>query len=466
MKHVGYREDIDALRGVAVLLVVIYHSFPQFLPGGFIGVDVFFVISGYLITSIMLLSLQQRDFSLTEFYARRVRRLFPSLITVLVFSVVLGWLVLFPDEYKQLGEHVSKSVVFWLNFTLINEVNYFDVESHYKPLLHLRTLSVEEQYYLVWPLLLLLFLKWNGKPVYLFSIVFIVSLSANLYFVQDYTQEAYYHTLSRFWQLSTGSLLAIVLINMQVSANRFLMLSGLIVIILSAVIIDSETVYPGYWAMLPVLGAVMLILSNAKLPTYMGLSKLGLISYPLYLWHWVLISFLYIYLGRKPSDIALVSVVTLSIILSYLTYQYIEKVRYKKRATRPLVLSLVLVGFFGFYISQNQGIAERSNISYFVESAVQFKRTSAQDYGCIEYSNKLLGEKQTFNYCRSSNLDKDKLIAIIGDSHASVLFTGISEVALKNGYGTILLANSSCPPLKGFLWGKNPKEVSECKLKI
>ena len=155
MKNIPYRKDIDSLRGLSVLLVLFYHAFPEIIPGGFIGVDIFFVISGYLISSIILLSINNNDFLLIEFYARRIRRLFPALITVLLFSLVIGWLILYPEEYEQLGQHVSKSVIFLLNFELINEVGYFDVESHYKPLLNLWTLSVEEQYYLIWPLIML-----------------------------------------------------------------------------------------------------------------------------------------------------------------------------------------------------------------------------------------------------------------------------------------------------------------------
>jgi peptidoglycan/LPS O-acetylase OafA/YrhL len=466
MKKVIYREDIDALRGIAVLLVVIYHSFPDSLPGGFIGVDIFFVISGYLITSIILKSLQQNDFTLSEFYARRIRRLFPSLITVLIFVLVIGWLVLFPEEYKQLGDHISNSVIFVLNFTLIDEANYFDVASHYKPLLHLWTLSVEEQYYLLWPIMLLIFLKLNSKPLYLFSIVFILSLFANLYFIKDYTQETYYHTLSRFWQLSTGSLLAVTLLNKQIGSNRILLVLGVIVIFLSAFMISSEVLYPGYWALLPVIGASLLIVANSQLPTYLGLSKIGLISYPLYLWHWVLISMLYIYLGRRPGFIPMVLAVILSFIVSYLTYKYIEKLRYNANSTPYLVVSLVIVGLVGLFIHKYQGMPERGNIAYFEGAAVQFKRTAQKDDECIQYSNALLDEEHIFNYCRSANLGKDRIVAIIGDSHASVLFTGIAKEALDYGFGTILLANSSCPPLKGFLWGKNPKEVSECKRKI
>jgi len=465
MKHLKYREDIDALRGIAVALVVIYHAFPYLIPGGFIGVDIFFVISGYLITSIMLLSIRNNEFSLATFYARRIRRLFPALLTVLTFTLLVGWLILFPDEYKQLGEHVSKSVIFWLNFTLIDEVGYFDIESHYKPLLHLWTLSVEEQYYLIWPLLLLVFLKFSKYPVYLFGLVTVASLFANLYFASDYTQETYYHTFTRFWQLSAGSLLAVILSNTEPKQNRPMFIFGVIIIVLSASIINSEVVYPSYWAILPVLGAVMVILANTQLPTYMGFSKLGLISYPLYLWHWVLISFVYIYLGRQPSTFTLMVAILMSFLLSYLTCRYIERLRYKKKSTPYLIISLVLVGVVGLYIKTQSGMPERNHISYFVDSSIQFKRLPAKDDTCLEYSEQWLKGKPLFNYCRSQNINRDRLIAIVGDSHSHVLFPGIANLADKSGYGTILLANSSCPPFKGFMWGSNSKEIAECQIK-
>lgn len=470
MQHIKYREDIDALRGLAVLLVVIYHAFPEILPGGFIGVDVFFVISGYLITSIILLSINRGDFSLKEFYARRIRRLFPALITVLLFVLGLGWLVLFPEEYQQLGSHVANSVIFILNFELINEVGYFDVDSHYKPLLHLWTLSVEEQYYLLWPLIILLFLKINKHPGYFLGFLFIASLSANLYFSQGYTQETYYHTLTRFWQLAAGSLLAVWLINHQSNLNYFggklTMWGGAILISLSAVFIDSQMIYPGYLAILPVVGALMIIIANSRLKQYAGLVKLGLISYPLYLWHWVFISFLYIYLGRKPETLALVLAVVLSLIFAYLTFKYIEQLRYQKRVTPYLITVLVIIGLTGVYVEQKKGLPDRQSMDNFTEANVQFKRTPAKDDLCIGYTNELLEDQQTFNYCRASALDKKKLIAIIGDSHAHVLFPGISALANSYDYGTILLANSSCPTLQGFEWRRNFKEVEACKVKI
>ena len=476
MKYIPYREDIDALRGLAVFLVVVYHAFPKLLPGGFIGVDVFFVISGYLITSIIFLSIHNNDFSLKEFYARRIRRLFPALATVLLFALGFGWLVLFPEEYQQLGKHVTKSVIFLLNFALINEINYFDVESHYKPLLNLWTLSIEEQYYIFWPLIILFFFKIKKNPGYILLLAFIISFSVNVYFAKDYSQKVYYHTLTRFWQLAAGSLLAIWLINYKVLQNTnnrkvkiFVGGGGVALIAVGALWIDGQMVYPGLLAIVPVLGAAMVIISNIRLKQYCGFVKLGLISYPLYLWHWVIISFLYIYLGRKPETFVLVLAVLLSLIFAYLTYKYIEKLRYQKLSTLYLIILLIIVGIFGFYIKEKKGLPDRSNIKSYKEQLHFFKRAIAKDETCINYSSSLLGHKQNFDYCRAdidtANKTK-KIIAIIGDSHASVLFSGISKVAQSKGYETILLANSSCPTLKGFEWGHNNLEIDACKKKI
>jgi peptidoglycan/LPS O-acetylase OafA/YrhL len=475
MKYIPYREDIDALRGLAVLLVVVYHAFPELIPGGFIGVDVFFVISGYLITSIIFFSIKNNNFSLKEFYARRIRRLFPALITVLLVVLLLGWLVLFPEEYEQLGRHVTKSVIFLLNFSLIKEINYFDVESHYKPLLNLWTLSIEEQYYLFWPLIILFFFKIKKNPSYFLVLAFIISLFINVYFAKDYSQKVYYHTLTRFWQLAAGSLLAVWLTNYKVLQNTnnsikiFVGGGGLILIVFGALWIDGQMVYPGLLAIVPVLGAALVIISNIKLKQYFGFVKLGLISYPLYLWHWVIISFLYIYLGRKPEVFALVLAVLLSLTFAHLTHKYIEQFRYQKSSTPYLILLLIIVGLFGFYIKEKNGLPDRSNMQNYVKKIQHLKREPPKDDTCVNYSRGLLDSEQTFDYCRA-DLDikskAKKLIAVIGDSHANVLFAGISKVARSKGYEVILLANSSCPTLKGFEWGNNNLEIDNCKKKI
>jgi len=156
-----YRPDVDGLRAIAVLAVVGYHAFPDLVPGGFVGVDVFFVVSGYLITGLILGSLERGRFSFAEFYARRVKRIFPALIAVLLSCGALGWFVLLPDEYRQLGKHVAAGAGFVSNFMLWREADYFDVLSDLKPLLHLWSLGIEEQFYIVWPILLYAF--WRRR---------------------------------------------------------------------------------------------------------------------------------------------------------------------------------------------------------------------------------------------------------------------------------------------------------------
>ncbi len=152
--HLAYRPDIDGLRALAVCVVVVYHAFPDFFPGGFIGVDIFFVISGFLITTLIYSELSTNHFSFLNFYIRRIKRIFPALITVLVFCFAFGWFNLLADEFKQLGLHIVGSASFTSNFILWNESNYFDVTSYQKPLLHLWSLAVEEQFYLIWPVLI------------------------------------------------------------------------------------------------------------------------------------------------------------------------------------------------------------------------------------------------------------------------------------------------------------------------
>ncbi len=462
MSNLTYRPDIDALRGLAVLLVVIHHAFPEILPGGFIGVDVFFVISGYLITTIILKDIHEKRFYFADFYSRRIRRLFPALATVLGFSLILGWLVLLPDELKQLGNHVFRGTLFILNFQFINEIGYFDVESYYKPLLHLWTLSIEEQYYLLWPVVIYFLIKLNIRPGYVFATVFIVSLGASIYFTPDYTNESYLHTGTRFWQLAAGSLAAVYLIEKKTTSNKFIYFFGIFVILISAFTLSQDTLYPGYFAILPVTGAVMIVFSGLKLKTYIGLRQIGLISYPLYLWHWVLLSFTYIYLGRKPEIIWIIGI---SVLFSYLTYKYIEKVRYKK-STLFLITIVFIIGVAGRFFYKTDGLPDRAQIQYLNKLSHQFVRTDAKDTECIDYVSKKLNEDNLFYYCRSHKLDNTKLLAIIGDSHAHVLFPGFVEIANKYGYGVLLLANSSCPPLDGFLWGRNTQEISKCQISI
>jgi peptidoglycan/LPS O-acetylase OafA/YrhL len=464
-----YRKDIDALRGLSVLLVVIYHAFPEQLPGGFIGVDIFFVISGYLITNIIFGQLKRNEFSFLNFYKRRIRRIFPALFAVLLASLTIGWFILFPDEYKQLARHVSYATIFIQNFTLIKELGYFDVASHYKPLLHLWTLSIEEQYYLVWPAILVLIFRFKLNTFKILIAIILMSFIANIYFVSDYKNEVFFHSITRFWELGFGSLLAIYLFNnhQNIINSKYIFIVGLTLILFSAFWINNDSLYPYWIGLFPTIGAVLIIIANLQLPNWGGLVRIGLISYPLYLWHWVIISFCYIYLGKKPDASILIIAIVVSLLLSYFTYRYIEKIRYIKsdKVVFALLLLAITIGIGSLLIKNNDGMPNRSHLNYLKEFNIEFQRTPAIDKVCDSYVAPI--NKQLFDYCRANFINnKGKLIAIIGDSHAHVLFPGIAEVANNHGYDTILLANSSCPPLIKFMWGRNSKEIDDCQIKI
>lgn len=208
LSHPKYRPDIDGLRAIAVLSVVAYHAFPDWLQGGFIGVDVFFVISGYLISTIIFQNLDTGTFSFAEFYARRINRIFPALLLVLVASYVFGWFALLADEYKQLGKHIAAGAGFISNIALWNEAGYFDNSAELKPLLHLWSLGIEEQFYIVWPLLLWLFWKLKFNPFTITIFVAVVSFYLNVKGINEDAVAAFYSPQTRFWELLCGSLFA------------------------------------------------------------------------------------------------------------------------------------------------------------------------------------------------------------------------------------------------------------------
>ena len=259
----AYRGDVDGLRAVAVLLVIGFHFFPRYVPGGFIGVDVFFVISGFLITRLIVVGLEDGSFTLADFYARRIRRIFPALALVLAVSLVAGWLLLFPLDYRDLGKHAAAAAVFIANFTFLNEAGYFDTSSELKPLLHLWSLGVEEQFYIVWPVLMLLAWRWRYSPFLIAAGLLVASFAWNVWLTGSNQLAAFYLPFTRFWELMLGGILAIASL---VAADRggpsarireALSLSGLALLAAAVVLISRERAFPGWWAALPTIGTAL-----------------------------------------------------------------------------------------------------------------------------------------------------------------------------------------------------------------
>ena len=351
----NYRPDIDGLRAIAVLSVVVFHAFPEFLSGGFIGVDVFFVISGFLITSLILREQKEERFSLRIFYARRIRRIFPALSLVLGFGLVAGWICLNFMEYKQLTKHTGSSAIFITNFMLLREAGYFDNAADTKPMLHLWSLAIEEQFYLAWPLVLMFFKR---LPRWLFSALVALLISSlgyslSLTFKGDLAHD-FYSPLSRSWELLLGASLAFGMNRQTAVATLWLNLAGwagLLLMFISAYFLNKSMAFPGYWALLPTLGASLILFAgmrsklNRVILASRPLVAVGLISYPLYLWHWPLLSFSRILASQTPQIELRLFLVLLSFLLAWVTYRFVEKpIRFSNRYPRAVLwLSLWMV---------------------------------------------------------------------------------------------------------------------------
>ncbi|HNY32867.1 MAG TPA: acyltransferase family protein [Fibrobacteria bacterium] len=350
----SYRADIDGLRAVAVLAVVLFHAFPDSLPGGFAGVDIFFVISGFLISGIIFSDLERGTFSITGFYTRRVRRIFPSLLTVFAAVFILGWLILLPLEFKKLGKHFVGSGIFSSNFVLWHESGYFDASSVTKPLLHFWSLAIEEQFYLGWPWIM--YLAWRFRRNHLPIILTLISLSfvVNIFLSNKYPTAGYYMPVARFWELFIGAALfelTRLKPNLLGKHSIWTALLGMILIILSFILIDSTKVFPGWWGLLPTFGAFFLMAGPDNWISRNLLSNrifvgIGLISYPIYLWHWPLLAFLWVNHGDLPPTAARVGAVVASLVLAFATYWFVERnLRFRKG--RSVTIGLVLgLGFW------------------------------------------------------------------------------------------------------------------------
>lgn len=262
LTHPKYRPDIDGLRAVAIISVVAFHAFPGKLPGGFIGVDIFFVISGFLISKIIFSSLERDRFSLVEFYVRRIRRIFPALILVLVSCLIFGWFVLFDNEYRQLGKHTTASAGFIQNFILWRESGYFDKSAATKPLLHLWSLAIEEQFYIFWPLLLAFVWKRHWNFLILTAIIGAASFAANLYFTHSSPISSFYLPVSRFWELMVGGLLAYITLHRPQLIEKHKngqSIIGIALVLIGLLILNDGKLFPGWWALLPTLGTFFII---------------------------------------------------------------------------------------------------------------------------------------------------------------------------------------------------------------
>ena len=360
--HADYRADVDGLRAVAILSVLVFHAWPELLPGGFVGVDVFFVISGFLISGIILRGLARGAFSIIDFYSRRVKRIFPALIVVLSGVWLLGWLLLLPNEYELLGKHIATGAGFILNLSLFTDTRAYFGAIH-SPLVHLWSLGVEEQFYLIWPVLLLVTARMGRGQFVAIVVLGLASFVANVILASTHPLAAFYLPVCRLWELALGSALAYV--HQYAGAGQALLATppwlrravspearatlGLLLVLASFGMLDSGMAFPGWWALAPCGGAALVISAgreswvNRHLLSHPVMVFIGLISYPLYLWHWPLLSFAHTADWRSFTLGVKITAIALSFVLASLTYWYVERPIRVSRRTRPLAAGLVTV---------------------------------------------------------------------------------------------------------------------------
>ena len=473
-RQLDYRPDIDGLRAIAVLAVIAFHAFPAWVRGGFVGVDVFFVISGYLISTILLTGMERGSFRFSRFYIRRIRRIFPALIVVLLACMVVGWFVLFSFEYKALGKHVAGSAAFVSNFVLWNEAGYFDKAAAIKPLLHIWSLGIEEQFYIVWPLLL--YLVWKRKTATLVLLLLLLAFSFTFNVLSSDRAADFYSPLARFWELMAGAVLAYLSLHWGNLAGIFRKLPrpalkiigadaapesitrnvaaaiGLLLIVAAVLTVDETRKFLGWRALLPVVGTYLMIASgphawvNNKLLAARGLVAIGLISYPLYLWHWPLLSFIRIVNGKGLSAAAAALAILLSFALAWLTYLLVEKpLRFGKSApvkAAALLAAMVAIGSAGYFTYATGGFAFRN-------PGAEDLVAAAQDFEHAEEDEVALG-----------NPNAERTI-LVGDSTMEQYIPRVRKLIAQgtidlNRNRIIFDVHGGCPPIPEIARDRNP----------
>lgn len=458
VKPQHYRPDIDGLRAVAIVSVVLFHSFPNWLPGGFVGVDVFFVISGYLISTIIFRSFDKGTFSFSDFYARRVRRIFPALSFLLIGVMILGALTLTPEEFKDLGKQVIYGSAFGENIYLIRHSGgYWDTATEMMPLMHLWTLAVEEQYYIFYPLLCWALWKWKRMVLPALCFLWCLSFGLDIYQSQSSSVLAFFSLHTRFWELCTGCILAALiapnlayqktiknigarLADMLGVSNQSVFLAklkeavswlGLFLILAGVAFANGEEKLRSLLILLPVIGTVLIILSkgawlNKKILSSGPFVFIGLISYTWYLWHWPLLSIARnIEGGELPGYGICLLLLLAGFLLSVFSYFIIETpVRRKvisKKLTTSLSMCILFCAMFGTLILVSKGIPSRLG-----EAAVASRSVSNTFPGRDKFAMDKYGCPKNLDFCWTTP-NSQPTIALVGDSHAHHLAFGLQK---------------------------------------
>jgi peptidoglycan/LPS O-acetylase OafA/YrhL len=442
-----YRREIDGLRALALLPVIFFHAGFELFSGGFVGVDVFFVISGYLITTVILIDLEKGKFSIIHFYERRARRILPALFIVIFVCIPFAWLWLLPADMKKFSQSLVAVVLFVSNIFFARESGYFDTEAEFKPLLHTWSLAVEEQFYIFFPILLILFWTLNKKLlIFLLGLIFIVSFSLAQYSLNLKSNTAFYFLTTRGWELLIGVFIAFYLFKFK--RNNFSKYFseaggwfGVLLIIYAIFTYSKITPFPSFYALVPTLGTGLIILFATQ-KTVIGqvlgnkiFVNVGLISYSAYLWHQPLFAFVRHRTQTEPGHIVFFALIFLTFLFAYISWKFVElPFRKKEKIIRGkiFIFSFICITFFvaiGYLGYSKNGFEGR------------FKRILTGDIGQLEF-HKYIDTKyfdcepksvaetapywKKFLRCKQSKKGTPDII-LLGDSYSEHLFLGLAE---------------------------------------
>ena len=462
---INYRSDIDGMRALAILGVVLYHFFPNIFVGGFAGVDIFFVISGFIISRLIFKEIEINEFSLIKFYFRRIKRIIPALLLILITSIIFGLIFFHPYELKSLGENIIAATFFYSNLLLMNNIGYFDQSNDVNILSHLWSLAVEEQFYIFYPLFIIFFIKFKKFYFLLISLSFLSILSC-LILSKINPVFSFYLPFTRFWELCFGSILAFLSIkkkqNTQSSYKNIIAFLGLSLLIMFFFFYDEKSIiqnsqWPNFYTFIPVIGTGLIIFANSttftnsKILGNRFMVFIGLISYPLYLWHWIILVIYRFIENENAIDYKIKTLlILLSFFLSYLTFKFIET-PIRSNKTNQMKHSIYLLaclfgcGLLGFLFKYTDGLSFRYNI----KDLILYKYNYEKDFRSnVCHLNSKDTEENFSNVC---NDNKKKInVFLFGDSTVAHLYKGLSISLEPHIYGLSQYTSFGCPPIKDF----------------
>ncbi|PCJ73546.1 MAG: acyltransferase [Rhodobacteraceae bacterium] len=458
-----YRREIDGLRAVAVIPVIFFHAGFTIFSGGYVGVDIFFVISGYLITNIIINELEQGTFSILRFYERRARRILPALFLVMLLCIPFAWMWMLPSQFKDFSVSLVAVAIFISNLLFLSETGYFAASAEEKPLLHTWSLAVEEQYYMLFPIFLILLWRFGRSPVfYIIVILSVLSLTLSEWGWRNKPEVNFYFTFSRFWELLAGSICAFLLYGKQYKSNNILSTFGLALIVFAIFFYDETTPFPSVYALAPVTGTALIIMYGtretwvARLLSLKGFVGVGLISYSAYLWHQPLFAFARIRSITPPEQWLMLSLAIGSLVLAYFSWRYVEH-PFRKRTLPALptqravfgVASLVGAAFvaFGVYGYFEDGLPQRltPSVAYYAN----FENDKNPNEQCIlrpEGSMEIHPKPECSEFIQNGKID----VAFIGDSHSHAISYQAQKLLLEEDISSYAVAYWGCVGLSGF----------------